>query len=224
MDGLASLVTACALFVGSHFLMSHPARARLVSVFGAQGFLGVYSLVSLALFGWMLWVYMQAPAGNMLWLPTDGIWIAASVLTLLASVLFVGSFLGNPAMPQPGADALATKEPAGVFVVTRHPMMWCFALWAFAHALVAPRAEVFVFMGSFAFLALVGAAGQDRKKAVLQGENWQLWASRTSYWPRFSQLPKVGIRLWLAGIAFWLIASWVHGWLSLPPAGIYRWL
>jgi uncharacterized membrane protein len=224
MDGYSSLVTACALFVGTHFIMSHPARARLVEAFGDKGFQGFYSVVVLALFGWMLYAYKQVPTGEMLWMPTDGVWIAASVLSLIASILFLGSFIGNPAMPQPGADALAAKPPAGAFLVTRHPMMWGFALWAAAHELAAPRVEVFILMGSFIFLALVGSAGQDRKKAALMGESWQLWASRTSYWPRLSQLARVGVRLWLAGLAFWLVSCWAHGWLELPPAGIYRWL
>jgi uncharacterized membrane protein len=224
MEGLASLVTACALFVGSHFLMSHPLRARMVERLGEQSFLGVYSLISLALFGWMGWAYWQAPTGIPLWAPTDAVWISASILTLLAALMFIGSFMGNPAMPQPGASAMAEREPAGIFRVTRHPMMWGFALWALSHILVAPRSEVIIFMATFIFLALAGSAGQDRKKETTMGAAWQHWQSRTSYWPRLTQLARVGIRLWLAAILFWLAASWLHGWLGAPLAGIYRWL
>jgi uncharacterized membrane protein len=227
MDGYASLVTACALFVGSHFVMSHPARAKLVSLLGARGFQGFYSLVSLAFFGWMIWALMYAPAGPLLWAPTDGVWIAASLLSLLATILFAGSFVGNPVLADPDSGAakdLASKTPAGMFRVTRHPMMWGFALWGISHILVAPRTENFIFLGSFVFLALAGAAAQDKKKAMQLGDAWQSWQSQTSYWPRLSRLSGVGFRIWLGAILFWLAASWAHGPLGGYAAGIYRWL
>jgi uncharacterized membrane protein len=227
MDGLASLIVACTLFVGSHFLMSHQARATLVSRMGEKGFLGLYSLVSFALFGWLGWVYSQAPVGINYWAPTDAIWIVGTLLTLLASILFAGSFQGNPALPDPDGDAvrtLAAKVPTGIFRVTRHPMMWGFALWAVSHILVAPRMEVFVFMGSFILLALGGSYGQDRKKEAALGDAWSKWEVQTSFLPRLTQLPKVEPRILLIGTFFWLVATWAHGWLSLPLAGIYRWL
>jgi uncharacterized membrane protein len=227
MNGYASLVTACAVFVGTHFLMSHPLRARIVAALGANGFLGVYSLVSLGSFGWMVHVYGKAPTGPSQWATTDAIWIVASLLTLLASVLFAGSFIGNPAITNPNvsaANAMATKVPSGAFRVTRHPMMWGFALWGIAHILVAPRADSFIFAGSIIFLALVGAAGQDRKKALLMGDSWRSWTAHTSYWPRLSQLARIGFRLWLAGLALWLVATWAHNFFGAYGAGIYRWL
>jgi uncharacterized membrane protein len=224
MNGYASLITACALFVGTHFLMSHPLRARMVARLGDNGFAAVYSLVSLASFGWMIWTFRQAPSGANYWNLTDPVWIVASLLTLFASVLFIGSFFGNPVLSQTSGDALAAQKPAGALLVTRHPMMWGFALWGIAHILVAPRMDSFIFVGSIIFLALVGAAGQDKKKATLGGDSWNHWVASTSYWPRLSQLPRIGIRLWLAGTVVWLVASWAHGWFNVPAAGIYRWL
>ncbi len=227
MDGYIPLIMASALFIGSHFIMSHPARAKMVSVCGAQGFQGVYSLISLALFGWMIWALLKAPRGHILWAPTDAIWIAASIVTLLASVLFMGSFFGNPSLATPSADmakSLSQKLPAGVFRVTRHPMMWGFALWGIGHILVAPRTENFIFIGSIIFLALAGAAAQDRKKIAQLGDAWRSWQAQTRYWPRLSQLAYTGIRPWLAAILFWLLASWAHSPLGAPLAGIYRWL
>ena len=46
---------------------------------------------------------------------------------------WAGSLIGNPALPTPMAQAQARAEPKGVFKVTRHPMMWGFALWALSH-------------------------------------------------------------------------------------------
>jgi uncharacterized membrane protein len=224
MDGYASLLAACVLFVGTHFIMSHPARARLVNALGAKGFQGFYSLVSLITLGWMIRVYRQAPTSEMMWAPTDVIWVIASLLTVLASALFLGSFFGNPVLATPSDETLAKQEPTGALRVTRHPMMWGFALWGVGHIMVAPRTDAVIFVGSIIFLALVGAAGQDKKKAALGGNGWQQWVSRTSYWPRLSKLGGIGIRVWLAAIGFWLFATWAHNFFGAYGAGIFRWL
>ncbi len=227
MDSLAPLLTACVFFVGSHFLMSHPLRRSLTGRLGEKGFLGLYSLVSLIGFGWMMWEFSRAPMGAMYWAPTDLIWIVASILTLLAAILFAGSFSGNPALPDPGGDSirtLAAKVPTGVFRVTRHPMMWGFALWGLSHMLVAPRMDSFLFNGSLVFLALAGSYGQDRKKAATMGNAWTKWERQTSYLPRLSQLGRIELRTLLIGAVFWFAATWAHSLAGSYGAGIYRWL
>ncbi len=227
MDGYASLITACSLFVGTHFLMSHPLRSRMVKRFGENGFSGIYSLVSLATFAWMIWTFRQAPTGEDVWVQTDIIWIVSSVLTLLAAIFFLGSLIRNPAFPNPDASAsvaLAAQSPSGMFLVTRHPMMWGFALWGIGHILVAPRTDNFIFVGSIIFLALVGAWAQERKKIAALGDGWRSWQARTSYWPRLTQMGHIGWRLWLAGIALWLVATWAHNFFGAYGAGLFRWL
>ena len=165
-------MAAALAFVGSHFALSHPLRPMLVKRLGPSGFLGLYSVVALVTFGWMMRAFRLVPPQPVL--PWNGtatpLWWAASVLMLIASVLLVGSLFGNPALPHPDAKALALHRPKGVFKVTRHPMMWSFALWSAAHVLVSPTARVFVLSGAVAFLALVGAHMQDRKKELLMGE------------------------------------------------------
>lgn len=78
--------------------------------------------------------------------------------------------------------------------------------------------------GAVLILALVGARMQDRKKEALMGAAWAGWESRTSYWPRWGRLSGVGVALWLAAIASWLIVSWLHIPSGVAPAGIWRWL
>jgi uncharacterized membrane protein len=227
MDGFASLIIACGAFVGTHFLMSHPLRAGMVSRLGNGGFMGVYSLVSLATFGWMIWSFRQAPISDDFWIVSDVVWIVASLLTILAAIFYCGSMIGNPALPNPdanAADALAAKTPSGMFLVTRHPMMWGFALWGISHILIAPRMANFIFVGSIIFLALVGAKAQDAKKAATLGAGWESWQARTSYWPRLSQLGRIGWQLWAAGIALWLLATWAHDFFGAYGAGLFRWL
>lgn len=172
-NALAPLIAAALAFVGTHFALSHPLRGPLVRLTGAKAFPALYSLVALATFAWLAIEFRAAPLARPLWNGgSDGAWIIASLLTLVASVLFTGSFQGNPAMPDPRAAALAAKGPHGVFYMTSHPMMWGFALWAAAHIAVSPTPRVLVLAGSVAFLALVGSHMQDRKKEVLMGEAW----------------------------------------------------
>ncbi len=222
----AQLVAAALAFVGSHFALSHPLRAGLVKRFGAGLFQGLYSLVAIATFVWMVFAFRAIPPlGELPWNGfRDLPWGAASLLMLAASVLLVGSFLGNPALPQPRAKALALHHPKGVFRITRHPMMWSFALWSAAHVLVSPSPRVMILSAAIAFLALVGAHMQDRKKEVLMGDAWATWERRTSYWPRLGSFAKAGAVPWLGGIVLWLAATWAHIPAIGIPAGLWRWL
>ena len=222
---LVELIVASFAFVGSHFALSHPLRAPVVRMVGDRAFPGVYSLVAFATFGWLVWAFRSVEPAPPIWNGTgDGPWIVASIIMLVASILLAGSFAGNPAMPAPGAEALARKGPHGVFHVTRHPMMWSFALWSAAHVLVSPTPRVIVLSLAMAALALIGSRFQDRKKEVLMGAAWQDWESRTSYRPKLGALAKAGAIPWIAGTVLWLAATWAHSWLIGMPAGVWRWL
>ena len=231
---MGMLIVALAAFVGTHFLMSHPVRAALVKALGQNGFLGLYSLVSIATFVWAIFAFQSAPDGTPTWAAGDGLWTLATVLMLVGSILFAGSLVGNPALPGPPdvAKAATAKPARGVFAITRHPMMWGFASWALVHLLVSPQPKVIALTVAIGFLALAGSKGQDAKKAALMGESWRDWSSRTSFIPFANQLS--GKSSWgmawpgrtvvLAGIVLWLLATWLHPMLGGPIAGIWRWM
>ncbi len=229
---MTPLILALAAFVGSHFLMSHPLRAPLVNAIGATGFQIAYSVVALLTFGWAIWAFRAAPYSFPLWEAGDAIWWLASVLMLIGSILFAGSFAGNPALPRPDASALAKAPARGALGITRHPMMWAFTLWAIVHALVAPNAATLILSGFIALLALGGSLGQDRKKALLMGDAWKDWTTRTRFVPFAAQISGrvpwktawPGRTVVLAGVALWLIATWLHPRFGLPVAGIWRWM
>jgi uncharacterized membrane protein len=217
------LVLASISFVGTHFLMSHPMRKELMRIFRFNGFMLVYSTVSLLTFGWMAFEFGRAPKDVPLWPAGDVVWIAATAIMLMASILFVGSFIRNPSLPGM-PDKMATQKPFGVYKVTRHPMMWSFAMWGVAHILVAARPDNFIFSGAFIFLALAGAKAQEIKKARLVGVEWDAWLRQTSFGLRLGQLGRVGIGPFAAGLTLWLGASWAHGYFAGFPAGVFRWL
>ena len=228
------LIVALAVFVGTHFLMSHPLRAPLVRALGPNGFLGAYSLVAIPTFVWAIFAFQSAPNGIPSWTAGGGVWGLATVLMLVGSILFAGSLIGNPALPGPPevAKAAAAKPASGVFAITRHPMMWGFASWSLVHLLVSPQPKVIALTIAIGFLALAGSKGQDAKKAALMGDSWSGWSGRTSFVPFANQIS--GKSAWstawpgrtvvLAGIVLWLLATWLHPMLGGPIAGIWRWM
>ncbi len=221
------VAVAAGSFVGTHFLLSHPLRAPLLKALGNGGFMVVYSLVAVATIGWMAHAYKSAPATAPLWEVGDGLWALATLVMLVASILLMGSLIGNPALPGPVADAPA--QARGVFAITRHPMMWAMALWGVAHILVFPVAANICLALAIIVLALVGAALQDKKKERLQAERWRAWESRTGFWP-FAAIAAGKARFggfrphdWAGGLAIWLLASWGHIPGAGVAAGIWRW-
>ena len=223
MDGaLIELITANIAFVGTHFAMSHTLRAPLVKAFGNTGFQIAYSLVSIALLVWIYFAFTAAPAAD---LPGSGDigWALATLLIVPAMVLYAGSMVGNPAMGLPGAEDQARAAPKGAFRVTRHPMMWSFALWALSHIVLFWSMRTMITAFAMGFLALVGAHMQDRKKQMLMGDAWEIWQSNTSYWPRLGAIFGIGALPWAVGLILFVFLSWLHLPIGGITAGIWRW-
>ena len=229
MAGVGQVALAAAAFLGTHFVLSHPLRAPLVARLGERGFLLLYSLVAFATLGWLVVAYRAAPATAPLWPVGDALWTIATLVMLVASVLLMGSLVGNPALPTGGAPGAVPDRARGVYAITRHPMLWSFALWGGCHVAVYPMAANVVLAGSMVVLSLVGAALQDRKKEAQQPA-WGAWEGRTSFWPfaaiaagraRFGGF---GGHALGGGLLLWLAATWAHIPLAGWAAGIWRWI
>ncbi|ONF96906.1 NnrU family protein [Sphingomonas jeddahensis] len=223
-----NVVAAAIAFVGTHFILSHPLRSPLVRATGEKGFLGIYSLVAFVTLGWLVIAYRAAPAAAPLWPVGDTLWAIGTVLMLVGAILFMGSLIRNPAMPEVKTDTV--PEARGVFAITRHPMMWGFALWAVVHILVFPDPSNIVLATAIIVLALLGAHLQDRKKERLRPDFWREWERRTSYWPFAAvasgraRIGKIGMHALAGGFVVWLAATWAHMPLAGWPAGIWHWI
>ena len=230
MESTNAVAVAAIAFVGSHFLLSHPLRGGLVRAIGERGFLGVYSLVAFLTLGWLIVAYRKAPLTAPLWPVGNGLWAIATALMLIASILLMGSLIRNPALPTGGRPGAIPEAARGVYAVTRHPMMWSFALWGLCHIAVFPVAKNIVVAAAMIVLALVGAALQDRKKERLQPDLWPAWESKTSYVPFAAiaagraRLGGFGLHAIVGGVVVWLAATWAHSPLAGWAAGIWRWV
>jgi len=211
------LLLSAIAFVGTHFLLSHWLRSPLVRAVGEGPFRGIYSLVALITFGAMVWFYHKIGREPPLWAAGDAVWVIASLLMWLASILLVGSFIKNPAFPgAPGPKG----APTGVFQITRHPMMWSFAIWAIVHAAVVGMPKSLVLDGAILILALGGAAGQDAKKHAMMGDAWHEWTAETAFVPFTRGLAWPGAVATVGGTILFFLFTWLHP----IPAGFWRWI
>lgn len=215
---METLIAAGAAFTGTHLVLSHPLRRPLVRGLGEGGFRLVYSAVALGTLIWVVNAWRAAPASP-LWTAPRWAWHVAPIVMAVAAILFVGSLTPrNAALAgTPGAT-----RPTGALLVTRHPMMWSFALWAAVHAWLAGTAATFVLALSVGGLALVGAALQDGKKRAADA-GWARYERQTSF------VPFARGRIWpgwvavLGGIALLLVATWAHPRLGAPPVPPWVW-
>jgi uncharacterized membrane protein len=214
------------LFVVSHELLSHPLRALLVARLGEKGFAILYSLVALASFGSAVQLWRQIPKEK-LWDTPAGAYLPVLIAMLIACMLFVGSVSApNPAM-MPGVKG----DPKGMQRITRHPMMWSFAIWAGVHILMTADPRTIVLAGGVGTLALVGSALQDGKKRS-QNPSYAAHMARTSHVPFLAIVTgrQPLSALWpglvpvVGGLALWGLILWAHPMLIGVPAADWSYL
>ena len=211
------LVVSAGAFLGTHFLLSHPLREPFVKAVGERPFQAIYSLIALITFGLTVYFYHALGRQAPFWVAGDAIWLVASLLMWLASILLFGSMFGNPALP--GAAA-PENEPTAVFRLTRHPAMWAFALWAIVHAIVVATPKALLLDGTILILALGGAAGQDVKKRKWMGDAWGEWTARTAFVPFTRGVAWPGAVTAVGGTIFFFAVTWLHP----VRAGFWRWI
>ncbi len=220
MEPIAHLILATLVFLGAHFVSSTPLRRSLVEAIGERGYLGAYSLVSLATIGWMIWAYAAAPFQPLWQVPGLRLWPLV-VMPFALILIAAGGMSRNPATLLQEA-ALKADEPArGIVRVTRHPIMWGIILWAAVHILARGDLASLVFFGGFLVLAAFGTVLIDARKADALGADWKRFADVTSNVPfgaivngrnRFS-FRELGWKRVGAGLALYAILLAAHPYL-----------
>ncbi len=229
MSGTIGLLAlSVVVFVGSHFLLSAPpVRTPLVRALGKWPFLGLYSVVALGLFGWMLLAYAVAPFVPV-WDPPTALRHLSLTVMVLACILVVAGFTTpNPSVVWMDGDAIAGRSPVGILKVTRHPMMWGAGLWSLTHLLATGDAGGMILFAGMAVLSFGGAAAIDIKKRVLSGDAWGRYCAETSYIP-FGALLAGRTRVSLREIGYWRLALGVALYVVLlvahgPLFGVDPW-
>lgn len=224
--GLLTLAILVWLFI--HFGISGTRlRDRVAARIGEQPFRGLFSLLSIAAIVFLIVGWKAAPVIPLWYAPDWLRWILVFVM-LPAFVLFVASVSGrNPTMIG-GENAVA--EPArGIQRITRHPMLWSFALWAGVHVVGNGDVAAVLFFGTFLVTALAGTVLIDAKLARRNPSSWAALSAATSITPfgaivqgrnRFV-LGEIGWLTLLIGVVAWAVLLRLHPWLfSIAPVAM----
>jgi len=215
MDGWGNFALAMAVFIGSHALTARPGlKAPLVARLGHAGFGLAYSALSILLLVWVIVAAGRAPYVA-LWDPAPWqVWVAGALM-LAACLLVAGALAGTN--PLSFGSRAAPFDPArpGIAGVTRHPVLWALALWAFAHAIANGDFAHLLLFGPMGLFALAGMAAIDRRKRRVLPE-WERLAQHTAIVPlaglltgRWRPGPPPLVPM-LAGVAVWALLIWLH--------------
>ncbi len=172
-------------------------RPRLVGVLGDRGFQGVYSLIALAFFVPLVWVYFDHKhAGPLLWaIPVGGTlrWAIHIGMGLSFVLLIAGVMNASPAS-MTATDTDATTQPSGVHFITRHAVFMATAVFGLLHLIPNGFATDVAFFSGFPIFALVGSIHQDRRKIETEPERYKAFHESTPLLPFTGRQTLRGLR------------------------------
>ena len=183
------------IFLGVHSvrLVADDWRTQTRARIGELPWKGLYSVVSLAGFGLLVWGFglaRQQPV--VLWTPPPGMRHLASLLTLIAFVLLAAAYV-------PGNNIKARVH---------HPMVLGVVLWALAHLLTNGNVAHVALFGTFLGWALWDYSASRRRDHVLGTRYPGGTAGATGI------TVAVGVGVWIA------VTLWLHGQLiGVRPLG-----
>jgi uncharacterized membrane protein len=202
----SNVLYAALLFVLIHILSSTPLRAVIVQATGERAYRGLFSVLSLLVFAWLLWAYGRAPHVELWPSPAWTHWIPIVVMPF-ACILFVFAMTtSNPLTVGMESRIELDRPVSGILKVTRHPLFWSFALWAAAH--IPPNGDVasLYLFGAILLLSLVGMPLIDRKKEARFGAAWGPFALTTSALPFLAALQH-RTRIERDDVSLWRVAA-----------------
>jgi len=175
------LFLAAAFWVGWHVGVAGTAlRGRIVGLIGEIGFMIGFSIGSVASIMLLVMAWQAAPVWFLWSAPRELRWVLALVM-LPAFILFIASV--TQPNPTSAGQKLAAGGPRGITRVTRHPMLWSFALWAGVHVVANGDVASLIFFGAFLATCLLGMPSIDAKLAKRDPEMWARLAPTTSILP-----------------------------------------
>jgi uncharacterized membrane protein len=182
------LIGAALAFLALHVLVSGTRlRDAIVGVIGERAYLGLFSLVSIALLVWLAMAYNGAsasPDNRVLFESGRGVRDLGIVVVGLAFLLGVqGLLMPNPTSIRQEGAAAKEGTVRGVLRITRHPFLWGVVLWSGFHLAANGDLASVIFFATFFVTALFGTFLIDAKRRRTMGAAWVPFAARTSNLP-----------------------------------------
>ena len=181
MEGVIPLLLAAIFWIATHNgFAGTDIRTRLVGKIGEIGFRIAYAVTSVIAI-MMLVQAWEAAVAMPLWTAPAWLRLILALIMLPAFLFFVAGFLRNPTAV--GGEGLAGQQLRGIQRITRHPMLWSFALWALVHVIGNGDVASLIFFGTFAISAFLGMPSIDRKLAARSPEAAASLRAETSIIP-----------------------------------------
>lgn len=204
------------VFIGGHLgLASVRVEPVLKEKLGEPAFLGLYSLVALASFVPLCWIYFDnRHAGEWLWHVPVGpvLRVALYVAMGLALLLLVAGVL-RPSPASIGAGP-ASGEVRGALRITRSPLVLGTGLLMALHLIPNASTADVAFFGGFTVFAFLGAWHQDARKLAYEVQGFAEFHARTAFWPfargGWRGLTELGALVWLVTAVAFLGIRWLH--------------
>lgn len=216
-------------FIASHLLISRTAlKPWLVTRLGMRAYLALYSALSILLLSWLVKAAQTAPRID-LWPWNHALYWFPALLMPLAFVLLVSGFIvSNPLSIAPKDVPFDHERPALTVALTRHPVLWGFALWSFSHLIVNGEFPLALMFLIFILFSLAGIFFIDRKRKKDLGDvKWNaltknapaiLFCSRT-LWTRQFRLTNQDAAGMIGGLLLYTAFRHLHLWLfGIDPA------
>jgi uncharacterized membrane protein len=182
--GWAEFAAALFAFLASHSIPARPAVRRALKDRLGRLYVIIYSIVSLAIFAWLIAAADNAPRLELWSFEPWQLWVP-NIAMPLACLLAAFGIAAPDAFSITGykGKGFDPKRP-GTAGITRHPLLWAVTLWAVAH--IVPNGDLahVILFGLFALFGLAGMAMFDARKRREWGP--QLFserAARTSFIP-----------------------------------------
>jgi uncharacterized membrane protein len=225
---MISFLSAFATFLLLHSIPALPAlRAGIIGRLGRPAYLVGYSAASVAA---LVWLFSAALSLDYIPLWDLRPWQAAVtfVLAPFGGFLVVAGLLSRNPL---SITIRSSDEVGAVARITRHPVLWGFAIWASGHIVANGDLRSLLLFGGFALFAL-GAIPMTEKRARRRlGDRWSALSQSTGIIP-FAALAK-GHRLAIDGamvvafavtaaLACWLLLRGGHAMLfGADPIAIF---
>ncbi len=132
------LLAGLAGFFAVHVLPAIPgARAALAGRFGEKGYIGLFSVLSLATFVFLIWSYATSPLVA-IWAPPAWTRLVAAMLMPAALIILMSSFF-----------------PGRIKERLKHPILVSVKIWAVAHLLANGDLASMLLFGGFLAYAVI---------------------------------------------------------------------
>ena len=174
------------MFGASHIIGSSvPVRNFFISRIRTLGFKIIYSLVALATFVPLCYVYFNnRHAGYLFYNPGYSVKLLAHFIMLAAIIVLLQALVtANPMTTMAELSGRPVASAQGIQRITRHPQNFAFGLFGLAHLLATPYVGDWIFFGGFIVYGILSSLHQDRRMLAAGSDTVKQFMADTSAVP-----------------------------------------